>query len=591
MNSDNFNDFVNELKQKCNIVDIISKYVTLNRKGSSYWACCPFHNEKTPSFCVNDAKSNYVCYGCSASGDVFTFVMGMEHCTFMDAVRILADKVGMRVPEFSNNGDTSNTKKKERLYSIMRDTALFYHDCLKGDKAQSALNYIAKRKLSLLTIRNFGMGLSPGFEQLPHYLLGKGYTQEELIDSGACDIKNGKLYDAEANRLIVPIINNLGKVIAFGGRLLEEADFAKYKNTKETVIFEKKKELFGFTNLKKAKLDSSLKDGIIIVEGYMDVISMCQVGILNVCASMGTALTPQQAKTLKFFSNKVYLCYDGDGAGQKATYRGLDILREQDLDIRVMTLPKGLDPDDMIRQYGKDEFLKLKEQAVSPIEYKLTAIYAQYDMSDPSQQGKFAFEAITLLNELKSSVEREAYLPLIKRMSGLTMDSIRVDFIKQNMSGESIGEPDNKELKPRVSAEVKRYYTAARYALWCIYNENLAFTLPKIELISFFEDEKHKEIYNFARAKLSEGQPLKLEYLATFRDNAEAAEISNSNYSEITIDKEKMLDDCIKSLQNSYYRMLKDRLAQDIATESNAETRQNMKNLIGELIVKINNLR
>ena len=346
--------FLDQLKSKNDLVEVVSKYVHLEQKGNSFWGRCPFHHEKTASFCVNATDQFYYCFGCHKGGDVLSFIMEVEALEFYDAVKFLAERAKMELP--SDNYDSQKMaeekEKKNRMLSLLKDTALFYVKNLKSEKASKHIEYINKRGLNADMVATFGIGASLDFNSLPEYLKQKGYTEKEMISSGAVDEKNGRLYDSLGGRLIIPIINQFGQVIAFGGRLLEKADFAKYKNTKETMVFNKSQTLYNINNLKKLKNEEGL-NSIIIVEGYMDTISLVSKGFRNVVASMGTSLTKDQARIIKRYTENVNISYDGDFAGQKASIRGLEILKDEGLEVKVVALPDGLDPDDVVNKYGR----------------------------------------------------------------------------------------------------------------------------------------------------------------------------------------------------------------------------------------------
>ena len=319
-----FATFLRELKARNDIVEVIRSYVSVDRKGGNYWACCPFHHEKTPSFAVNEADQFYHCFGCQESGDVIKFVQEIESTDFMGAVRILATRAKLTVPE--NNFDTEEAarkkKKRDNMSKILLDTARFYLSNLySGDeRAEVHLQYISNRGLAPSTVKKFGLGASLDFYSLPEYLSGKGYFREDLVDSGVLASNDkGRLYDALGGRLIFPIINAMDEVIGFGGRVLEKTKFGKYKNTKETLLFDKSKTLYNINLLKKLKREQPIKD-VIIVEGYMDTISLYQAGFKNVVASMGTSLTKEQARLVKRYTDNVLISYDGDFAGQKPIF-------------------------------------------------------------------------------------------------------------------------------------------------------------------------------------------------------------------------------------------------------------------------------
>ena len=357
-----FAAFLRALKQKSDIVEVIRSYVPLDRKGGNYWACCPFHHEKTPSFAVNEGEQFYHCFGCQESGDVIKFVQEIESTDFMGAVRILAARAKMTVPESNFDTEEAAKKKKKRdaMAQILRDTARFYlNNLYSGDeRADKYLQYIHDRGLAPTTVKKFGLGASLDYNSLPQYLAAKGYYKEDAVDCGVLAVseKNNRVYDALGERLIFPIINAFDEVIGFGGRKLEKTKFGKYKNTKETMLFDKSKTLYNINLLKKLKREQAVKE-VIFVEGYMDAISLYQAGFRNVVATMGTSLTKEQARLAKRYTDNVLISYDGDFAGQNADLRGLEILKEAGLNVRVVPMPDGLDPDDVARK-SADEYQK-----------------------------------------------------------------------------------------------------------------------------------------------------------------------------------------------------------------------------------------
>lgn len=445
--------FMQELKQKNNIIDVISSYASLDKKGNNHWACCPFHHERTPSFAVNESEQFYHCFGCGASGDVVKFVQEIESTDFMGAVRILAARAKMEVPE--SNFDTEKSlqlkKKRDNLAAILLDSAKFYLRNLYGgdSRADAHLQYISRRQLSPTTVKKFGLGASLDFYSLPDYLAGKGYTREDLLDSGVLgESKTGKLVDAQAGRLIFPIINAMDEVVGFGGRSLEKTDFAKYKNTKETLLFNKSKTLYNVNLLRKLKREQPIKQ-VIIVEGYMDTISLYQAGFKNVVASMGTSLTKDQARLVKRYSENVYISYDGDFAGQKADLRGLEILKEENLNVRVVPLPDGLDPDDVAKQ-GADAYQRCLDAAMPLIDYKLHAVERKYDLSKTDERRAFLAEALTVVRTAENESLKEELLKRLRDKTGTSYHALERDL--QNAPKESARAAD---ISPKKIAEVK----------------------------------------------------------------------------------------------------------------------------------------
>ena len=428
------NKFIDELKNKNDIVEVVGKFVQLQQRGGNYWGRCPFHHEKTASFSVNPNGQFFYCFGCHKSGDVISFVMEIESLDFNDAVKYLAERAKIPLPEVKYDDEKirEQKKQKERLLSLLTDTARFYASNLKKVEASKHVEYILKRKIPADCVAKFGIGASLNFNDLPKHLFSKGYTYEEMSLSGVVDSKDGRYYDALGGRLIIPIINQFNQVVAFGGRLLEKADFAKYKNTRETIIFSKSNNLYNLNNLKKLKNEKGL-DGVIIVEGYMDTISLVGAGFHNVVASMGTSLTKDQARILKRYTDKVFICYDGDFAGQKASIRGLEILSEEGLEVKVVALPDGLDPDDVIKQFGADGYRKLLLDAKPLIDFKLDIVGRTYDVKTLDGKRKYVINAIKVIRESSSPAEQEDLLKAVRDVSGTSLGTLKRELYSQDV--------------------------------------------------------------------------------------------------------------------------------------------------------------
>jgi DNA primase len=422
-------EFLVTLKQKVNIVDVASGYVTLERKGGNWWACCPFHHEKTPSFSINETDQYYHCFGCGESGDVIKFVREMENIEFMDAVRMLAEKVGLQVPSsgFDNQKTAELKRKRDTYLKIMNDCAHFYLNNLNSGKADEHIEYILKREIPSNIVRTFGLGASLNFYDLPKYLLDKGYSKQDIVDCGVVNEVDGRLSDAQGGRLIFPVINAMDEVVAFGGRMLKKTDFAKYKNTKETLLFNKSKTLYNINLLKKLKKSQTISK-VIMVEGYMDTISLYKAGFKNVVASMGTSLTQEQARLIKRYTDTVLISYDGDGAGQKANMRGLEILKSEGLNVNVVPLPEGLDPDDVIKKYGVEGYQKCLDSALLLIDYKLKTLARSYDLSKTEDKRKYVSEAIKIIRTAESASEQEELLKKLRDETNITFESLSRDL-------------------------------------------------------------------------------------------------------------------------------------------------------------------
>lgn len=425
-------EFLRNLKEKVNIVEVAESYISLEKRGGSYWACCPFHHEKTPSFAINEANQYYHCFGCGASGDVIKFVCEMESVDFIEGVKMLADRAKIPMPkQEDDNGRTAELKrKKDTVLKILNDCAHFYLDNLNSGKADAHIEYILSRKIPANIVRSFGLGASLNYTDLPKFLLAKGYSKQDILDSGTVNEVDGRLTDAQGGRLIYPIINSYDEVIGFGGRVLKKTNFAKYVNTRDTIVFTKRKNLYNINLLKKLKRAQTIRE-VIMVEGYMDTISLYQAGFKNVVASMGTSLTQDQARLIKRYTDTVLISYDGDAAGQKANLRGLDILKEEGLNVRVVPLPEGLDPDDVIKKMGNEAYRQCLDSAMPLIDYKIDVLKKGFDLTRTEDKRKFVAEAIKIINTAESNAEKEELLKNLRAMSGISFESLRRDLENQ----------------------------------------------------------------------------------------------------------------------------------------------------------------
>lgn len=543
--AEEFSAWLEGLKSKIDIADLIAGYVPLVQKGSRKWACCPFHHEKTPSFCIDETKQTYHCYGCHTGGDAIAFVMEIEHVDFKDAIKMLAERYHVPMIEFGKPDRDSGEKKKykESLYSMMRDTAHYYHANLIGEHGKPAMQYLIARGISPSTITMFGLGYSLGYQQLIAFLRSKGYTPQMMIDCGLADSKDNRVYDAMAGRVIVPIINNLKQVIAFGGRVIEKDKQPKYKNSKETPLFNKSKELFGQHTVKKLKLEEPV-NSIIMVEGYMDVISLYQAGVRNAMASMGTALTPEQAKLIKRYCDKVYICYDGDSAGQKATVRGLDILYQADLDVRVMSLPDNMDPDEYVRAYGKEGYAEQMMKALPLFEYKLYHTAKQYDLDTAEGRGKYAVEAMNILRSLNNPAQVEAYIPIVTKLSGISRNVL----YEQYNSGEM---PKPKRKEPKSALSRGAYDRALRYLLYALFGGVEGVQLNE-DLSQYIFDRYKKQLYDAVRFSAKD-RTLTQDDLIVYEDeNPEVKEILAEGGAVSDEQAKRYFDDCLARVRKDY---------------------------------------
>jgi DNA primase len=432
---------VQELKGRVNIVDILSRNLHITKKGKNYWANCPFHAEKTPSFCVNESDQFYHCFGCGRSGDVITYLRESQNLEYNEAVEELCRIAGVKPPEKQlNEKNMAYQKDLQAIYNINKVSARRYRDNLFSEEGAVARNYLAHRGFRSETVAAFGLGYSKNYRDLPEYLAANGYGYDTMKLAGLIGENINGYYDALGGRLITPIINEKGEVIGFGGRILEDkAEHAKYKNTEQTKAFDKRRNLFAINIFKKVKRESNTPYAI-LVEGYMDVISLYEEGIYNSVASMGTALTPEQCRLLKRFTNTVMVCFDSDAAGQAATMRSLDLLSDAGLEVKVMSLPAKLDPDDTIKKYGKNGFLTLIDKALPLIDYKLKKIEESFDLSVLNNRSKYANACIDYLASLKDEIAANIYLEPVAEKSGTPIRTL-ADNLKARRENPSVRRP------------------------------------------------------------------------------------------------------------------------------------------------------
>lgn len=501
------------MKEKVNIVEVAGSYITLDKRGASYWACCPFHHEKTPSFAINEAGQYYHCFGCGESGDVIRFVSEMESLDFMDAVKLLADRAKMPMPETGgNDAKTAELKRKrDALLKILNECAHFYLNNLNSGNADAHINYILKRQIPSHIVRTFGLGASLNFTDLPKYLLSKGYSRQDIVDSGTVNDVNGRLTDAQGGRLIFPIINSYGEVIAFGGRALKKTDFGKYVNTRETLIFNKRKNLYNINLLKKLKRTQTVRE-VIMVEGYMDTLSLYQAGFKNVVASMGTSLTQDQARLIKRYVDTVLISYDGDGAGQKANLRGLDILKDEGLNVKVVPLPEGLDPDDVIKQRGAEGYQACLDAAMPLIEYKLSVIRRGYDLTRTEDKLKYVSEALGVIRTAESAAEREELLKRLRDESGISFEALRRDLQSAPQAKEVKKEPPPVRKDTADSSKKASRFVLSGFLFGADYTEG--YDIADVP----FKDDVHAIIAKYIRSKRLMDEPVRISELFEFFD-------------------------------------------------------------------------
>ena len=413
--------FLQELTERNDIVDVVSSYVKLTKRtGANLFGLCPFHSEKTPSFSVAPDKQIYYCFGCGKGGSVINFIMEIENLSFQDAVAFLARRAGMALPEETGD-DRAGRQRRERMLSLNRDAAKFFYAQLIAPTGQPAQAYVERRGISTAMVKTFGLGFAPdSWDALTMAMTARGYSHRELLEAGLAKSrqKGSGIYDAFRNRLMFPVIDVRGSVIGFSGRILGEGE-PKYLNSPETLVFNKSRNLFALNLAKKSK-----SGYIILSEGTIDVVALHQAGFDCAVASLGTSLTPEQARLLSRYTNQIIIAYDNDGAGQKAAQRAIGIFEKLDMHVRVLKMDGAKDPDEFIRAKGADAFRLLIQQSETQVEYRLGAITAKYDLKTDDGRVGFLKDASALLAELPGSVEREVYAMRVAEMTGVSKDAI-----------------------------------------------------------------------------------------------------------------------------------------------------------------------
>lgn len=436
--------FLDELSARNPIEEVVSQYVTLKRSGSNLFGLCPFHSEKTGSFSVNPAKNIYYCFGCHKGGGPINFIMEIEGLDFPDAVRRLAQRSGMEVPE--DDLHRSTYKKQERLRTLCLDAAKFYRDRLFAPCGEQARAYVIKRGLSPQTAAHFGLGFSPNeWSALLDAMTQKGYSREELLDAGlAVRSQKGGVYDRFRNRLMFPIIDVQGSVIGFGGRVMDDSK-PKYLNSPESLIFNKRKNLFALNIARKSQ-----QKRLILTEGYMDAIALHQYGFDCAVASLGTSLTEEHAQILAKYTDEVVLTYDGDEAGQNAAKRAIPMLEKAGLRVRVLRMQDAKDPDEYLKKYGAERFSNLLDAAENQAEYRLQSLKRKYDLSVDEQRVRFLKEAAELISTLSTAVEREIYGHRAAEAAGVSFEAMKLEADKayKRRRARELKKQENENLRP-----------------------------------------------------------------------------------------------------------------------------------------------
>lgn len=439
------NQIIEEIKSRNDIVDVVSSYISLKRAGSNMQGLCPFHSEKTPSFIVFTATQGYYCFGCGAGGDAINFVRQIENLEYVPALELLAKRAEITLPD--NVIHSKSGFDRNRFLNMNRDAARFFRECLFDDSiGKEAKNYLLKRGLSVATIKRFGVGFSPdGFSSLTRHMTNLGYTEEELIAGFLCgrSRKNGTLFDYFRNRVMFPIIDVSGNVIAFGGRVMDDSQ-PKYLNSSDTPVFKKSRNLFALNFARTA-----CSEELILCEGYMDVIALHAAGFSNAVATLGTAITPEQARIMSRYTKKVLISYDSDAAGQKAANRAIGILGEVGLDVRVLKVKDAKDPDEFIKKFGAEKFSELMSASHGKFEYNMDSVLSRHDIKNPDERIKACVELTSMIADIYSSAEREIYIASVSEKLDIPKESIRSDV-------ERIIKKKKRDVKKQESQKIVR---------------------------------------------------------------------------------------------------------------------------------------
>lgn len=600
---DNMTTYINDeiiekVKDSSDIVEIVSDYVPLKKAGANYVGLCPFHNEKTPSFTVSETKQFFHCFGCGEGGDAITFVMKKENLEFIDAIKLLANKYGIEIEE--KNLDQKYINEKERAYEINREAARWFYKNLTMDR--QALEYLRRRQISPKLINQFGLGYSPNsWNALYNHLTNKGYEEKEIAKIGLIAPKSGNngYYDRFRNRIMFPIIDTKSRVIGFGGRVMDH-HMPKYLNSKESIIFDKGNYLYGLNLVSKY----SNREKILLVEGYMDVIALFSKGINYAVASLGTSLTERQSRLLKRYGKEIYICYDSDAAGVKATLRAIDMLLNEDVEPRIIMLPKGMDPDDYINKVGLLEFDKLFIKSYNYIDYKIYIIKNKYDLNDVEDKIKFTVEVANIIKSLKSPVEQDVYIKKTAETTGISIGAIEDEIRRKSGRNKPRFRSNSIENKRPEISPVKHKITSgnlkAEFNLIRLMIEDRDYFEFISSKLSFddFSSRECREIFKYIKEEFSTSDFLKIEDI---RNKAKINNIDTELFNSIIemeikyepTNIEEIMKDLIntviyKNLENKRQDILKKIETIEKKMEKSQEEYDNFKNLCLEL-TRLNN--
>ncbi|NSW89982.1 MAG: DNA primase [Firmicutes bacterium] len=587
-------ELIEEVRLSNDIVDVVSEYVRLEKRGKYFFGLCPFHNEKTPSFSVTPAMQIFNCFGCNKGGNVIHFIMNIENLDFIEAVKYLADRAGIKLPEGKRAKDDEAARLRQEILEINKTAARYFYENIVSSTGAMAREYLKKRDILDRTMKRFGLGYSlPENDHLYKYLLNKGFSKKAIIESGLILKTNKEDYiDRFRDRLMFPIFDVRGNVIGFGGRVLGSS-MPKYMNSPETLVYNKGSNLYALNFAR-----SSGERKLIVVEGYMDVISLHQNGIINSVASLGTALTENQGRLLRKYAEEIIMSFDADTAGQTATIRSLDLLSGMGCVVKVLTIPEGKDPDDFIRKSGADEFRKLIDNAMTLVEYKINYLKRQIDTNNVEGKIRFINRAAEVLSKLNSRVEIEIYVKKIAGEYGISEESLYAEVLKQLSPKKIFKEvktyTDNKEiksLKPKESNKEKDicYAELLLFAILCIDNSLYKLIKDKISINDF--TNTNKEIATVVFRRLDEGAGIITGELLNIMDTETAGEFAR------IIEKDCNFEDIGKAVLDVVNRItvtkLKERKKEILKILKNRDSmeKEEVRQLLEEINILVRELK
>lgn len=585
-------EILDEVRQSNDIVDVISQYVHLKRSGRNFFGLCPFHNEKSPSFSVSPDKQIFHCFGCGAGGNVFTFLMKIEGITFVEAVQTLAERSNIQLPTIENSADSAKEELKAKVLKVNEFAAEFYHQNLYKPEAKIAQEYVKKRKLSNEILKSFKIGFSGRFDELYQALHKQGFQDKEILETGLVNKNdNGRYIDRYRNRLMFPICDARGRVIAFGGRVLDDSK-PKYINSPENIVYSKGRNLFGLNVAKKGDLKR-----ILIVEGYMDVISLHQRGITNVVGALGTALTQQQGWLLRKNSEKIILGFDSDGAGQTAIVRSVEILKNMGCDIRILQMEGAKDPDEYVIKYGNARFNNLMDKAISIVEFKAKMLKQNLNLENATDKIKFLNEIAKLISTIDNTIEKEVYIEKIAKTYDISKEAIYAEVNKLSYSklkGEKILEktkPVLKKTEEKVVSEAIKNRENTILSLLLTGDLNIFQIIKQNIQPEDLKYELNSKIFKKLYEEFEKGNS-NINSIIDMLSEEEQNHITSIMVDDLEIqDYEKAIDDILQSYEKEKLNERKLEILELLDGELVQEEKRKLEKELSDIIIKLAKIR